>query len=81
MNWRGEGSIMSDRAVKSISFKLSDPFERQLLEHTEQFSNFSTYIKRLIQRDKEGIHVPQSVHFSPVEEQHDEDAEAMEGYF
>lgn len=42
------------RKIKPVSFNMNDPFERGLLEHTTQFSNFSGYIKRLIQRDKEG---------------------------
>lgn len=43
-----------DRAVKSVSFKLTDPMEADLMEHAEKYPNFSAYVKRLIQRDKEG---------------------------
>lgn len=42
------------RRVKSISFNIVDPFEKQLLDHSKQYSNFSVYVKRLIQRDMEG---------------------------
>lgn len=38
----------------SVSFNLSDPFQRQMKEYVEQFPNFSGYMKRLIQRDMEG---------------------------
>lgn len=38
----------------SVSFNLSDPFQKQMKEYAEQFPNFSGYIKRLIQRDMEG---------------------------
>ncbi|MCM3489057.1 hypothetical protein [Alkalihalophilus marmarensis] len=41
------------KKTKSVAFNLSDPYEEQLLEHTKQFTNFSSYIKRLIQRDME----------------------------
>jgi hypothetical protein len=46
--------MAKDREVKSISFKVSEPYERAMLEHTKQFANFSVYVKRLIQRDMEG---------------------------
>lgn len=39
---------------KSVSFNVLDPFQRQMKTHTEQYPNFSGYIKRLIQRDMEG---------------------------
>lgn len=38
---------------KSVSFNVLDPFQLQMKKHTEQFSNFSSYIKSLIQRDME----------------------------
>jgi hypothetical protein len=43
-----------DRIVVSMSFKFTDPFELGLLEHLWQF-NHSQHLKRLLQRDKEGI--------------------------
>lgn len=42
-----------NRKVKSVPFNLDDPYERELLEHCNQFIQFATYIKRLIQRDME----------------------------
>jgi hypothetical protein len=39
---------------KSVAFNVADPYQRKLLEHTAQFTNFSAYMKRLIQRDMEG---------------------------
>lgn len=38
---------------KSVSFNVSDPFQQQMKDYTEQFPNFSGYVKRLIQRDME----------------------------
>lgn len=38
---------------KSVSFNVVDPFQLQMKKHTEQYPNFSAYIKRLIQRDME----------------------------
>jgi len=42
-----------NRKVKSVPFNLDDPYERELLEHCNQYIQFATYIKRLIQRDME----------------------------
>lgn len=39
---------------KSVSFNILDPFQLQMKEYTEKYPNFSSYIKRLIQRDMEG---------------------------
>lgn len=38
---------------KSVSFNVLDPYQLLMKEYTEQFPNFSGYIKRLIQRDME----------------------------
>lgn len=43
---------------KPVVFNVEDPYQRKLLDHTEQFTNFSGYIKRLIQRDMEGGSAP-----------------------
>lgn len=37
-----------------VIFSENDPFQMELLKHAQKFPNFSGYIKRLIQRDKEG---------------------------
>lgn len=45
----------STKKVKSIAFQLADPTEFKLYHHAlTQGVYFSTYIKRLIQRDIEG---------------------------
>lgn len=55
---KGEIKVASNRKIHSVSFSLSDPFEQKLLKHAEQNGAFSTYIKRLIQRDMEkGVRV------------------------
>lgn len=46
------------RKCKTTSFDLSDPFEKELLEYAEQQGKFSRYIKRLIEKDKEGAFLP-----------------------
>lgn len=40
--------------VKTVAFNVVDPDQRKLWEHLSQRTNFSAYIKRLIQRDLEG---------------------------
>lgn len=43
------------KKVKSIAFNTSDPMEYKMYHHAHnQGKYFSTYIKRLIQRDIEG---------------------------
>lgn len=46
--------------VKSIAFNAEDPDQQMMLEHATKRTNFSSYIKRLIQRDLEGGYLPQS---------------------
>lgn len=41
--------------IKSVAFNVNDPDQLQFLEHAEKRTNFSAYIKRLIQRDIEGV--------------------------
>jgi hypothetical protein len=43
--------------VKGVAFNVSDIDESKLLTHAEKRSNFSAYIKRLIQRDLDGAFV------------------------
>lgn len=38
---------------KSVSFNVLDPHQKKLFDHCEQYMNFSSYIKGLIQRDME----------------------------
>lgn len=37
--------------TKGVSFNILDPDQKVLLEHAMQRKNFSSYVKRLIQRD------------------------------
>lgn len=43
------------RKCKTVSFDKEDPFEGDLLAFAESKGKFSKYVKRLIQKDKEGI--------------------------
>lgn len=53
---------MAGRKVQPVSFNLEDPFEYDLYSHAITNGAFSKYIKRLIQRDKEGVgYVPNAV--------------------
>ena len=40
---------------KAVSFNVLDPDQKDLFEHAMKRKNFSSYIKRLIQRDMEGV--------------------------
>lgn len=42
------------KRVKSVAFNISDPMELKLMQYTKEQGYFSTYVKRLIQRDMEG---------------------------
>lgn len=44
--------------VKSIAFNLDDPHQYKLFTHSTNTTNFSSYIKSLIQRDMEGNSQP-----------------------
>lgn len=39
--------------TKGVTFNLSDPDQNELFEHANKRANFSGYVKRLIQRDKD----------------------------
>lgn len=49
------GKAKAERKVAQVSFNLDDPFEHELLNYAVRHGAFSKYIKRLIQRDKEGV--------------------------
>jgi uncharacterized protein Yka (UPF0111/DUF47 family) len=36
---------------RSVAFNTADPIQRKLFKHTFKYTNFSAYIKTLIQRD------------------------------
>jgi hypothetical protein len=41
------------KKVKSVAFNISDPMEYALYQYANKHKYFSTYVKRLIQRDME----------------------------
>ncbi len=47
------------RKNKSVMFNIADPDQLKLYEHAAKRTNFSAYIKRLIQRDLEHVISPQ----------------------
>lgn len=55
----------------TAAFNLADPDQKRLYEHANRRRNVSAYIKRLIQRDMEGVlvtrAVPQNAPEPPVE--------------
>lgn len=68
----GEKKVQGkDRIVISVSFKFTDDFELGLLEHLWQYKH-SHHLKRLLQRDKEGI-MPASSYPVHVEEEIEEE--------
>lgn len=52
--------------VKSIAFNLDDPHQYKLYYHSINTTNFSSYIKSLIQRDMDG-NIPQIVEKTTVQ--------------
>ncbi|MED5050679.1 hypothetical protein P9850_02185 [Anoxybacillus rupiensis] len=40
--------------TKGVSFNVVDPFQKRLFDHAARHTNFSAYVKSLIQRDMEG---------------------------
>lgn len=45
---------MADFIRKQVVFNPADPDQEQLMQHAASRTNFSAYVKRLIQRDMEG---------------------------
>ncbi len=41
--------MFMSRKIKSVSFNLNDQFEKEMYEYSQQYPNFSSFIKRLIQ--------------------------------
>lgn len=50
-----------DIVTKGVAFNILDPDQAVLLEHAKKRKNFSSYIKRLIQRDMDGTYVPRRI--------------------
>lgn len=44
------------KKVKSVAFNIADPMEYMLYQYANKHKYFSTYVKRLIQRDMENGH-------------------------
>ncbi|QCK84052.1 hypothetical protein E5Z46_18720 [Geobacillus kaustophilus NBRC 102445] len=44
------------KKVKSVAFNIADPMEYALYQYANKHKYFSTYVKRLIQRDMENGH-------------------------
>lgn len=55
MNWHV--NYMKDRKIRPVSFNLMDPYEVELNEFVKSKGMFSKYVKRLIQKDKEGTFI------------------------
>lgn len=45
---------MKDRKIRPVSFNLMDPYEVELNNFVKSKGMFSKYVKRLIQKDKDG---------------------------
>jgi hypothetical protein len=54
--------------TKGVSFNLADPDQISLFEHAKKRPNFSGYVKRLIQRDLEGMVATAPVNYAKPEE-------------
>ncbi|WP_044736276.1 hypothetical protein [Geobacillus kaustophilus] len=54
-----------DIKTKGVSFNVVDPHQRRLYEHAARHTNFSAYVKSLIQRDMEGGQSAPSVEMKP----------------
>lgn len=58
------------KKVKSVAFQLADPMEFRLYHWAAKNTHFSTYIKRLIQRDMEGGASSESVEWDKAYEEY-----------
>jgi hypothetical protein len=63
---------MSTQIKRSpVAFNLADPDQLAMYEHAKLRTNFSAYIKRLIQRDMEGLGGGQVRHYQEVADERD----------
>lgn len=53
--------------TKGVSFNVLDPDQEKLLQHAIKRKNFSSYIKRLIQRDIDNSFIPVQNHGASIE--------------
>lgn len=50
--------MSKDMLIKSVAFNTNDPDQLSLIDHASKRTNFSAYVKRLIQRDMDGsVHI------------------------
>ena len=54
--------------TKAVSFNIADPDQKSLYDHAMKRKNFSSYMKRLIQRDIDNAFVPQTIQSSPEDD-------------
>lgn len=73
------------RKCKTVSFDLTDAYEKELLKHAESKHKFSKYIKRLIDKDKNGAPIggaPEPIKTEIEQESKPKpDKKAMQSYF
>lgn len=53
--------------IKGVAFNINDPDQLLMFNHANKRSNFSAYVKRLIQRDMEGGYSSGSAHLQKAE--------------
>lgn len=70
---------MANTTIKRmpVCFNIEDPDQVALLEHAKSRANFSGYIKRLIQRDKEGGRYQPMTQVATAVDSSEEDKEFM----
>ncbi|KQL37102.1 hypothetical protein [Psychrobacillus sp. FJAT-21963] len=73
---------MKDRHIGQVSFNLLDEYEIGLLKHATKIENgkFSKYIKRLIERDREGKKVTHIANPQALIIEEEEDVRAAGGF-
>lgn len=62
-----------------VAFNLADPDQLSLYRHAKKRTNFSAYIKRLIQRDMEGGVTNTAVYSAEIQQDNRIDADFMGG--
>jgi hypothetical protein len=72
---------MTEIKRSPVAFNLADPDQLAMYEHAKKRTNFSAYIKRLIQRDMEGHGANQVRYYQEVVDEADNriDADLISG--
>lgn len=74
--------MVTDRKCKTVSFDLTDKYERQLLEYIESQGKFSKVVKRLIANSMKEEKTTIKVTGQEIKEETDlEDKDAMDMFF